>query len=168
MENDSETTKQDILIKLKELDKLLVSFKPIDGKVPDTGWIKEIRTKINMSRRQLGERYKDVKTKEASPVTSQAIKEFEEGERAGTISLNSLRRFGKALGLKLVYGFVHTNDSFYGKILPHYNEKAEILYNDLPDELKIKKRGHYQVINSAVQHARVLMLDFPRSFWDKK
>ena len=40
-------------------------------------------------------------------ITAQSVREAEERERAGTITLNSLRQYGKALGYLLIYKFIY-------------------------------------------------------------
>ncbi len=44
-------------------------------------------------------------------ITPQSVKEIEEREKSGTITLKVLRQFGQVLNLKLVYGFIPSDGS---------------------------------------------------------
>lgn len=88
---------------LEQLDRKL---KPFYGTeiiiIPDHGWIKTIRTTINMTLEQLGKKLK---------ITKQGVKKIEESEAAGTITIKSLKEVGIALDMKFVYGFVPIDGS---------------------------------------------------------
>ncbi|MCK7532447.1 MAG: helix-turn-helix transcriptional regulator [Marinilabiliales bacterium] len=49
-------------------------------------------------------------------ITPQSVKEIEEREISGTISLKVLKQFGRSLGLKLVYGFIPEHESLESMI----------------------------------------------------
>jgi predicted DNA-binding mobile mystery protein A len=88
--------KQSLLI--AQTDRKLQPFKAA-GKVriPPRGWIYTIRNTIKMSLSQMGRRH---------GITAPSVKEIEEREVNGTVTLNTLREAGKALNMTLVYGFV--------------------------------------------------------------
>ena len=88
---------------LEQVDRKILKLKKLDDmSIPPSGWIYAIRQALGMSLRQLGERM---------GMTPQSVKENETREKNGTISLNALRRFGKSLDMKLVYGFIPGQDS---------------------------------------------------------
>ena len=70
--------------------------------MPTAGWIYSIRQALGMSMRQLGNKM---------GITPQSVKEIEEREKSGTITLKVLRQFGQVLNLKLVYGFIPSDGS---------------------------------------------------------
>lgn len=70
--------------------------------MPEKGWIRSIRTSLNMTLEQMGQRLNK---------TKQAVKRIETSEASGTISINLLREAGNAIGLRLVYGFVPVDGS---------------------------------------------------------
>ena len=82
---------------LDQMNRKLDPFKTL-GKVniPEKGWIYTIRKSLNMTLEQLGKRVN---------MTRQGVKKLEEREARGSISLNTLKEIGKALDMKLVYGF---------------------------------------------------------------
>jgi len=88
---------------VEQLDRKLRPFSASDNVIiPDNGWINTIRTTINMTLEQLGKKLN---------MTKQGAKRIEDSEAAGTITLNSLKEVGKALEMKLVYGFVPIDGS---------------------------------------------------------
>jgi predicted DNA-binding mobile mystery protein A len=69
---------------------------------PTDGWVRMIRTALNMSLRQLGERMS---------VTPQSVRDMERREKDGVITLKMLREAADALDMQLVYGFVPKGDT---------------------------------------------------------
>ncbi len=82
-------------LRRRQLDKQLSKYK--DLTVPGRGFIFEIRKALEMSTYQLATRM---------GLSQSTIKNFEENECSGTISLNSLEKVATALGCKLVYALV--------------------------------------------------------------
>ena len=86
------------LLILRQVDRKIQRFPAINEVfIPKEGWIKLIRTTLNMSLRQLAERLS---------VSPQNIRKLELSEKEGSISLKSLRDTAQALDMQLVYGFV--------------------------------------------------------------
>ena len=87
----------------EQLDSKLAKFGNLEHIiVPPNGWIYSIRQGLNMSLRQLGERLS---------VTPQSVKEIEQREKRGTISLKVLNHVASALDMKFVYGFIPKDKS---------------------------------------------------------
>lgn len=88
---------------LQQLDSKLKPFSEAKSViVPDYGWIKTIRTTINMTLAQAGKKLN---------ISKQGVSKIEESEAAGTITLNSLKDVGNAMDMELVYGFVPIDGS---------------------------------------------------------
>ena len=83
---------------IQQLDQKLQPFSKT-GKVtvPEQGWINTIRTTLNMTMEQLGNKLN---------ITRQGVKKIETSEANGSITLNSLREVANVLDLKLVYALV--------------------------------------------------------------
>ena len=60
--------------------------------------VKRIRQEHNLTLRELGEKLK---------ITAQSVKEIQDRERKGTVSINVLKKVAKCLGYKLEYRFRH-------------------------------------------------------------
>jgi predicted DNA-binding mobile mystery protein A len=89
------TTKEKLL--LRQMDQKLKPF--IDaGKyaIPEGGWIYHVRTAIHMGLGQLGERL---------DISPQAVKQMEQREQDGSLTLKRLRDVAAAMDMQLVYGF---------------------------------------------------------------
>lgn len=115
-------TRKNQLLILRQLDKKLIKFKSLSSlEIPAEGWVKAVRTALNMSLRQLGERLGQ---------TAQGASDLEKREKEGTITLNSLREASQSLNLKLVY-----------VLLPH-NTTLEQMVEERAQEIakKIVKR----------------------------
>ena len=77
---------------IEQLDQKLEPFQKTElVLVPNKGWINTIRTALNMTKAQLGTRLK---------ITRQGVKNIEESESKGSISINALKEVGEALDLK--------------------------------------------------------------------
>jgi predicted DNA-binding mobile mystery protein A len=88
---------------VEQLDKKLQLFKSLrEITTPASGWIHAIRTAINMSLRQMGNKLS---------ITPQSMKEIEQREKDGSITLKNLGEAGRALDMKLVYGFIPKEES---------------------------------------------------------
>jgi transcriptional regulator with XRE-family HTH domain len=78
---------------------------------PQKGWINTIRTSISMSLKQMAARIEEPIFDNNSivykktPISPQAILEFEKAEVNGTITLNSMRKMARALGMDFKYSF---------------------------------------------------------------
>ena len=145
---------------LDQLNRKLAPYKMLEtSSVPDKGWVYTIRKSLNMTLEQLGKR---------ANMTRQGVKKLEEREARGSISLNTLKEIGKALDMKLVYGFSSNYDSIdqmvddkakklASKIVlrthqnmqlenqGNSNEQIEKAIDDLEQEIKREMRNHYGI-----------------------
>lgn len=93
--------KQKLLI--EQLDRKIQVLKPMESiTIPSQGWIFSIRTALRMSLRQLALRM---------DITAQSMKEIENREIEGGLTLKGLNEVGKALNMRFVYGFIPLDDS---------------------------------------------------------
>ncbi|MDP4281334.1 MAG: XRE family transcriptional regulator [Bacteroidota bacterium] len=97
-------TQEVILI---QADKRIQKFAKISEERPPQGWIYTLRNALGMSMRQLGKLAK---------ITPQGIKDMEDREKNGNITIAALEQIGKALNMRLVYGFVPVEGSLKKKI----------------------------------------------------
>ena len=83
---------------IEQLDQKLAHFKDAGMVlVPQKGWVNTIRTTLNMTRDQLGNKL---------DLTQGAIQKIEEREATGQITINKLKDVGNALNMKFIYGFI--------------------------------------------------------------
>jgi predicted DNA-binding mobile mystery protein A len=144
----------------KQLDDKLVCFqKAYDVVPPSTGWIHAFRKALNMSLRQLAQRIS---------ITPQSVREIEERERNGTVSLKVLRQVATALDMKFVYGFVPREQSLDAMIEKRARELAEKLvertsiHMSLEDQ-KVSDEGLKRIIEDKT---REFVEEVPKMLWD--
>ena len=151
-------TKQQLV--LDQTDKKLVLFQPLKTVViPNKGWVNTMRTALKMSLRQLGNRMN---------FSAQNIKQIEEREVNGTISVNSLREVANAMDMQLVYGFVSKHESLEQMIEKRAKELAtEIVMRTnntmtLEDQQNSKER-----IEKAIEQKTIeIKSEMPKYLWD--
>jgi len=150
--------KQKLLI--EQTDKKLEPFKALNSvTIPQNGWIHTIRTTLKMSLRQLGNRLN---------ISPQSVKEIEERESNGSITLRNLRDAGAALDMKLIYGFIPKNKSIEDMIEKRSIEIAkEIVFRAsntmlLEDQAVSKERIEKAIMNRATE----IKTKMPKYLWD--
>jgi predicted DNA-binding mobile mystery protein A len=151
-------TKQQLII--EQVDKKLLAFQLLtDQSIPTKGWVNTIRTALKMSLRQLGTRVN---------ATAQHIKQLENREANGTLSINSLKEVANALDMKLVYGFVSKHETLEQMIENRAKELAtEIVMRThntmtLEDQQNTKER----IEKAIAQKTEEIQFLMPRYLWD--
>lgn len=151
-------TKQQLL--LEQTDKKILPFRALkDTSFPSKGWIHTIRTALKMSLRQLGDKLS---------ITAQSIREMENREALGTITLNTLRDVANAMDMQLVYGFASKHESLEQMIEKQAKALAiEIVMRTnntmtLEDQQNSKER-----IEKAIsQKTMAIKYEMPKYLWD--
>lgn len=106
-------TKQKLLI--AQTDRKMAHFKSVAAvPLPSKGWINAVRTALRMSLKQLGNKML---------FSAQHIKQLENREVQGSITIKSLREVANALDMQLVYGFASKHESLEQMI----EERAKVL-----------------------------------------
>lgn len=144
----------------EQLDYKIAKFRNIEDVVlPPQGWIYSIRQGINMSLRQLGQRMS---------ITPQSVKEIEERERNGTISIKVLKQTAKALNMKFVYGFIPSEKTLEGMIEKRAEELARIIVERTSVQMGLEdQRNTPERIEKAIKEkANELKNEMPKILWD--
>ncbi len=151
-------TKQQLII--EQVDKKLLAFQSLaDLSIPTKGWVNTIRTALKMSLRQLGSRVN---------ATAQHIKQLENREANGTLSINSLKEVANALDMQLVYGFVSKHETLEQMIENRAKELAtEIVMRThntmtLEDQQNTKER----IEKAITQKTEEIKHEIPKYLWD--
>ncbi len=101
-------------LELRQLSERLVALKQsLPLRSPPDGWLKTIRRALGMRTNQLAKRLK---------ISQPSVVHAEEREAAGTISLQTLRRFANELDCELVYFLIPRSS-----LLQSVERRAEIL-----------------------------------------
>ena len=145
---------------LEQIDnKILILKKTEKLSVPSSGWVFAIRQALGMSLRQLGSRM---------GITPQSVKEIEEREIEGTISLKVLRQFGKALNLKLVYGFIPEQGKLEDIIEARAKELASEIVSRTSVSMKLEDQANRvsRIKKSVKEKTDDIIREMPRYLWD--
>ena len=143
-----------------QLDKKIVKYSNLDEVVvPPEGWIYSIRQGINMSLRQLGQRMS---------ITPQSVKEIEEREKNGSVSIKVLKQVAAALDMKFVYGFIPSEKSLEGMIEKRAEELAKSIVERTSIQMGLEDQENSpERIDKAIKEkAAELKNDMPKMLWD--
>lgn len=145
---------------IEQLDGKLQVYTPLlNVSKPEKGWLHVIRKAYKMSFRQFGERL---------GITAPSAEGIEKREKEGSITLKSLDEAGKALNMKLVYGFIPMDGSIKRSIEKRARELAiEIVRTTsntmaLEDQENTDERLHKAIEDKTQQ----IMYKMPRYLWD--
>lgn len=145
---------------LEQTDKKIIFLKKVDGLImPSMGWVYSIRQALGMSLRQLGKKLN---------ITPQSVKEIEEREKNGTVSLKVLKQFGHVLNLKLVYGFIPINGSLEEMIEKRAYDLANEIVNRTSISMKLEDQENSpkRVQKAIKEKAEELILEMPKYLWE--
>lgn len=150
--------KQHLLI--EQVDKKLRQLKQLNNiSPPQQGWAHAVRSALRMSLRQLGNKLH---------ISAQSVKEMEQRETNGTITLRSLHEVAKALDLKLVYGFVPKEESLETMIEKKAQEKAREIVLRTSNTMKLEDQENSRArIDQAIKSkAEEIKNKMPKYLWD--
>lgn len=145
---------------IDQIDAKISCFNHVETVVlPSVGWIKSIRTALNMSLRQLGKK---------NNLTPQSISEMESREANGTISLNTLKDLARALDMRLVYGFIPNKGSIKQMIEQRAKEIAiEIVgRTHVTMTLEDQQNSNERIKKAVEQKTEEIKNELPKYLWD--
>jgi predicted DNA-binding mobile mystery protein A len=153
-----DTSKQRLLI--EQADKKLALFRPLSNiTVPQRGWIHTIRIALKMSLRQLGNRLQ---------ISPQSVKEIEQREANGSITLKGLREAGAVLDLKLIYGFIPKDKSIEEMIEKRALEIAKdiVMRTSSTMQLEDQENSNERLQKAIKNRAEDIKTKMPKYLWD--
>ncbi len=145
---------------IEQLDEKLKPFKKAELVItPEKGWINTIRTTLNMTMSQLGNRLN---------ITRQGVKKIEESEAKGSISINALKEIAKALNLKFVYGFTPIDGTIDNLISLKANNLAKKIVLRTNQNMKLENQGisTKKINQSIIDLAEDIKREMRKSLWD--
>jgi predicted DNA-binding mobile mystery protein A len=145
---------------LEQLDTNIIKFNElVDITIPPNGWIYSIRTAIHMSLRQLAEHLN---------ITTQSVKEIEEREQSGSVSINVLRKVGKALNMKFVYGFIPQSGTLNKMIESKAKELAKeiVLRTSSTMQLEDQENTKERIEKAIQEKTEEIIQKMPRYLWN--
>lgn len=145
---------------LKQLNKQLQQFQAAARvPTPEKGWIRAIRTGLNMTLEQLGNKLN---------ITKQGIRKIEESEAKGSISLKSLQATGEAMDMRLVYGFVPKDGDLENLIQQKAEDLARKIVLRTNQNMLLEDQGIGKPkLDAAIDElAYEIKREMRRSMWD--
>jgi predicted DNA-binding mobile mystery protein A len=145
---------------LEQIDRKIILLKKVEDLIiPATGWVYAIRQALGMSLRQTGNKM---------GITPQSVKEIEEREKNGTVSLNVLRQFGNSLNLKLVYGFIPEQESLDQMIESRATDLAKEIVSrtSVSMILEDQENDPKRIQKAIIEKANEIKLEMPKYLWD--
>jgi len=147
-------------LQLQQLnDKMLLLNDMKRAMIPMEVWINAVRTSIGMSLEQLATRMHK---------TRQSMREMEQREKDGNITLKTLSEAAKAMDMQLVYGFVAKDGSLEALIDRKAKELARSIVGRTSVSMKLEDQENsasriQQAIN---ERADELKKEIPKILWD--
>lgn len=148
------------LLALQQLDRRLEPFRGTEKVVvPSEGWINNIRNSLNITLEQLGEKLGMGKT---------GVKNLEERESKGTISIKYLKEVGQTLNMKFVYGFVSNEGSFENLIEAKAYALAKKIVSRTNQNMALENQAlEEKRLNQAIEElASEIKKDVRKTIWD--
>jgi predicted DNA-binding mobile mystery protein A len=126
---------------------------------PPNGWINAIRTALNMSLRQLGEKTK---------MSPQGVKALEQREKTGAVTLQSIKDIAEALDMKLVYALVPNEGSLEKMIEKRAMELARQIVNRTSQSMKLEDQENpkERLMRALDEKKNELKNEMPKFLWD--
>ena len=152
--------KKNKLLVIRQLDRKLKELNSLQRvSLPDEGWIKAIRKALGMSQRQLGEKI---------GITPQSVRELEQREKEGTITLNTLKQAGSALEMQLIYNFVLPNGTLENRIEERAYAMASKIIGRTSNTMRLEDQENTDDrIKAAIEEMMEdLKRDLPGKLWD--
>ena len=147
-------------LQIEQLDNKMEAISVLEKiAMPSTGWLNAIRTGLNMSLRQLGNRLK---------ITPQSMKEIEQREKEGSLTIKGLQDAAHALDMKLVYGLIPKDGSLEELIDKKAKELATKIVMRTSDSMKLEdqENSERRLQKAIEERANELKRDLPKILWD--
>lgn len=145
---------------VEQLDRKFLTLKSLNQfSSPERGWIFNIRTALKMSLRQLGKRL---------GISAQSVKEIEQREAEGSLTLRSLSDVAKALDMKLVYAIIPKEETLERMIEKKADKIAReiVLRTSNTMSLEDQKVSDTRIKKAIEEKADEIINKMPRYLWD--
>ena len=145
---------------IDQLDAKLQVYTPLlNISIPEKGWLNVIRKVYKMSLRQFGERL---------GITAPSAEGLEKREKEGSITLKRLDEAGRALNMKLVYGFVPMDGSIKRSIENRAKDLATEIVRTTSNTMALEDQENTdERLQKAIEDkTQQLLYELPRYLWD--
>lgn len=147
-------------LQIEQLNKKLKPYKLASKETsPAIGWIKTIRTSIGMSLEQLGNKL---------GITKQSAQSLEKREAKGAITIKALEEAGKAMDMKLIYGFIPIDGNIENLIEKKAKKLATEIVLRTSNTMKLEDQENSpERIKKAINaRTKDIIEKMPKILWD--
>jgi predicted DNA-binding mobile mystery protein A len=146
-------------LQIEQLDRKIKSFSKLNSLTMSRGWVYATRIALGMSLAQLGKKMN---------ITAQSVKEIEQREQAGTISLKTLTEVARAINLKLVYGFSSPEKSLEKMIALRARSLAEKIVSRTHKTMQLEDQANSRTrLRKAIKDRTAEIINKNiKSLWD--
>jgi predicted DNA-binding mobile mystery protein A len=146
-------------LRIKQIDKKLEQNNRLLKGAPANGWIRDVRTSLNMSAEQLGKRLN---------IGAEGVKKMEQRERNKNITLKNLDEAARAFGLRLTYGFSAPQDNLEQLVAAKAKGKAKTVVARTNRTMSLEKQANSKarLQRSVKELAGELARKKPKYLWD--
>jgi predicted DNA-binding mobile mystery protein A len=145
---------------IEQIDRKLVSYSAVNNIIaPSKGWLNAVRSSLNMTLQQLGNRLN---------ITPQSARDLEAREAAGNITINTLRLAAQALDMKLVYGLIPNDGSIALMIEKRAEELARKIVLRTSQSMKLEDQeiSPDKIEKAIHEKAEELKDKLPKYLWE--
>lgn len=147
-------------LRIRQLEQKLQVFTAVrDIQTPEKGWIHSIRTTLNMTLRQLGNKLN---------MSEQGARDLENREAERAISLRSLQEAANALDMELVYGLVPKDGTLEQLVERKSRALAEKIVQRTHHTMQLEDQGNSEErIAAAIDELTdEIKRELRRAIWD--
>lgn len=147
-------------LQIYQLEKKIKKLEALNNvKMPPIGWIRAVRLSLGITLQQLADKLSK---------TKQNVKQLENREQSGNVTLKSLQESADALDMKLVYGFVPKDGSLDALIERKAKELAIKIVTRSSNTMKLEaQENSKERIEQAIkERTAILKYEMPRILWD--
>ncbi len=144
---------------VRQLDRKIGSLGQLASYSSPQGWIHSLRTTLNMSLKQLGNRM---------GMTPQSVRDIEQREKEGTLTLNTLKHAANALDMHLVYGLIPKDGTLEQMIERKAREMATVIVKRTSTTMRLEDQENSEErIQEAINElAYDIQKEMPKKLWD--
>lgn len=147
-------------LRIAQLDKKIAAFSEAKRlSPPGGGWVYAIRTALGMSLKQLGAKL---------GITPQGVKNIEQREADGSLTLDRLRDVAAAMDLQLIYALLPRQESLEKMIEKRALELAREIVLKTSQTMHLEDQGIDQVaVQKAIEkRAARIKEELPKALWE--
>jgi len=144
---------------VQQLDRKISNLGQFANYSSAQGWIRSLRTTLNMSLRQLGNRM---------GMTPQSVRDIELREKEGTLTINTLKHAANVLNMQLVYGFIPKDGTIEQMIERKAREMATAIVKRSSTTMRLEDQENSEErIQEAINElAYDIQKEMPKKLWD--